>query len=52
MKSKKYYLILNRKNRYLFGSFPRTPSGKAMALKYKETLMSEDRNKGIKFVIK
>ena len=52
MKSKKCYLLLNSKNRYTYGAFPRTPEGKDMDLKYKEALMKEEVNKNIKFVIK
>ena len=52
MKSKKFYLILNSKNRHTYGAFNRTPLGKVEALKYKEKLIQDPSNKNIKFVIK
>jgi hypothetical protein len=50
MKKKSFFLILNKKNNYLFGAFPRTKEGKAEALLYKEKLKEE--NKGLVFIIK
>jgi hypothetical protein len=49
MKKKKYYSILNKKNRHLYGCFNRNKDGLSLAKKYKEKLQKEH---GIEFVIK
>lgn len=44
MKRKQFYLILNKKNKYLYGAFPRTKEGKAQASAYKEELKKKYKN--------
>jgi len=50
MKKKQYYLVLNKKNRYIMGAFPRSKDGRQTALLYKETL--KKKNKDSDFIIK
>ena len=48
-KKKKAYIILSKRTRQLYGSFPRTKSGYAEAKKYKELLKKEN---SMDFIIK
>jgi hypothetical protein len=48
-KKKKAYIILSKKSRQLYGSFPRTKEGYSNAKKYKEQLKKENK---IDFIIK
>lgn len=50
MKKKQFYLILNKKNKYNYGAFPRTKTGRAAALLYKEGLKKE--NTDLVFILK
>ena len=50
MKKKHCYLVLNKKNRYTMGAFPRTKDGRQIAIKYKESL--KKKNKDLDFIIK
>ena len=50
MKKKQFYLVLNKKNKYTYGAFPRTKKGKEEAVAYKDTL--KKTNKKLDFVIK
>ena len=50
MKKKQFYLVLNKKNNYVFGAFPRNKEGKIAASKYKESLKST--HKELDFIIK
>lgn len=50
MKKRQFYLILNKKNKYTFGAFPRTKEGKTAALAYKEIL--KKKHKKLQFIIK
>jgi hypothetical protein len=50
MKKKQFYLVLNKKNKYTMGAFPRSKEGRQAALLYKESLRK--KNKGLLFIIK
>jgi hypothetical protein len=50
MKKKQFYLVLNKKNKYTFGAFPRTKAGKEKAVLYKESLKKEHNS--LDFIIK
>lgn len=50
MKKKQFYLILNKKNKYTFGAFPRNRIGKEAAVVYKEKL--QKKHLTIEFIIK
>jgi hypothetical protein len=50
MKKKQFYLILNKKNKYTYGAFPRTKDGKEEAVAYKEKL--KKKHKAMNFIIK
>jgi hypothetical protein len=38
MKKRQFYLVLNKKNRYTYGAFPRTKEGRVAAMLYKREL--------------
>jgi len=42
--------VLNKKNKYTFGAFPRSKTGKEAAISYKEKLKKEHEN--LEFIIK
>lgn len=48
VRRKKYYLILEKKSRHLYGSFPRTKAGHDKAKNYSKELLAQN----IKCVIK
>lgn len=50
MKKKQFYLVLNKKNKYTFGAFPRTKTGRAAAILYKEEL--KKKHGKLVFIIK
>lgn len=50
MKKKQFYLVLNKKNKYTFGAFPRTRAGRAAAVLYRKRL--KRKNAELSFVIK
>ena len=50
MKKKQFYLVLNKKNKYTYGAFPRTKEGKQQAIDYKNKLLKQ--NKNFEFIIK
>jgi len=50
MKRKQFYLVLNKKNKYTFGAFPRTKVGKEAALLYREEL--KKKHSALEFIIK
>ena len=49
MKKKKYYLILSKESRHNFGAFERNKAGLALAKKYKQKLIKEQK---MEFIIK
>lgn len=49
MKKKKYYTILSKKSRHVYGAFERDKNGLSLAKKYKEKLKKEHK---IEFIIK
>ena len=50
MKKRQFYLVLNKKNKYTFGAFPRTKEGKNAALLYKKSL--QKLNPTFQFIVK
>jgi hypothetical protein len=50
MKKRQFYLVLNKKNKYTYGAFPRTKNGKQEALAYKEKL--KETHKNLDFIVK
>ena len=38
MKKRQFYLVLNKRNKYTFGAFPRNKDGRAAAILYKKKL--------------
>ena len=42
-KKRKYYLVLSRKNRHIYGAFERNKGGLEEAKKYKEKLKKEHK---------
>ncbi len=49
MKRKKWYLIIKKSNKHIFGAFPRDKDGKIIAKKYMRSLYTGKKNP---FVIK
>ena len=45
MRKKRCYLILSKKSKYLYGAFPRTKEGKALAQLYREKLQKDRKEK-------
>ena len=50
MKKKQFYLVLNKKNKYTYGAFPRTREGRMAAMLYKQELRK--KHEKLVFVVK